>query len=662
MNKLGARFRSNLALGSIVLALCLVVAVTALPSALADSTFVYAVQVSATIQVSPPQITLAWEADPYGASSYTIYRKAKDDNTWGSPIAILPGGARTYADTAVAVGNAYEYQIVKVGNLGYNGYGYIFSGINVPATENRGTVLLVVATNSTLGLDFELSRLRDDLIGDGWQVVRLDISSNDTPDTVHSLILGTYWTNPSAVNTLFLVGHVPVLNSGYLDYDGHGARAMPADAYYGDVSYDWPTEPGASPSYLPSDVPLMIGRVDFANMPGQGAPVPWPSETELLRNYLNKDHNWRYGQMTVKRQALMGNRRGDEAGLATAASGYRNFEPLVGPGNTVEANIQDTAPAWQRWSSMLAADSYLWAYGCGAGQDTGIGYLGTHVTDSEIWSIDLVGQNANAAFVMFFGSHFGNWDHPDNIMRAVLATPGVGLACCMSGEPHWFCHHMGLGETIGYSARLTLNNSTLYRSEMNPYTRAVYIALMGDPTLRMEPVPPPGDLSAYSDIAGVHLTWPPSSQVVAGYYVYRSSSAQGPFTRITDSLVPGTSWTDSSVAPGTYTYMVRSIALITNPSGCHYDPSQGVFIAVTFNPPPPAPPPITINVQLVPGGIHLTWGTRAGISYHVEACSDLQTSGWTNTSGTLQANDATLNWTDTVPSMLPRRYYRVLSP
>ncbi|MGH7969656.1 MAG: fibronectin type III domain-containing protein, partial [Limisphaerales bacterium] len=536
MKKPGAGFGSGWALGNGVIALTLLLAGWAL-CARADSTFVYAVQVSAVVQVSPPQITLNWEADPYGANNYTIYRKAKDDTDWGSPLVTVPGYVTTYADAAVSVGSAYEYQIVKAATLGYYGFGYIYSGINVPPTENRGTVLLVVATNSTTGLDFELSRLHDDLVGDGWQVQRFDVSSNDTPDAVHSLILGAYWQNPSNVNTLFLLGHVPILQSGYLDYDGHGPRPMPADAYYGDVSYDWPTEPSSSPSYIPSDITLMVGRVDMANMPGNGAPAPWPSETELLRNYLNKEHNWRLGLTTVPRLALMGNRRGDEGGLATAASGYRNFEPLVGPGNTVEANISDTAPADQRWMSMLAGGSYLWAYGCGAGQDTGIGYLGTHLSDDEVWSTDIVGQDAKAVFVMLFGSHFGNWDHPDNIMRAVLATPDTGLACCMSGEPHWFCHHMGLGETIGYSTRLTINNSTLYQSQMNTYTRAVYIALMGDPTLRMEPIRAPEDLTLSTDYAGVHLSWTPSQQSVAGYFVYRSGSPEGPFARLTDTLV-----------------------------------------------------------------------------------------------------------------------------
>src|SRR5436190_17760295 len=85
----------------------------------ADPTWIYAVQISATVQVSPPQITLYWEPDEYGANSYTIYRKTKSATAWGSPIASLSGSAGSFADTAVAVGSAYEYQIVKAASYGY---------------------------------------------------------------------------------------------------------------------------------------------------------------------------------------------------------------------------------------------------------------------------------------------------------------------------------------------------------------------------------------------------------------------------------------------------------------------------------------------------------------------------------------------------------------
>jgi hypothetical protein len=609
------------------------------------------------VQASPPQITLSWEIDPYGANTYSVYRKGKSDTAWGTPLATLAGSAASYTDGTVTVGSAYEYGIVKAATLGYTGYGYIFSGINVPAIEQRGTVVLVVATNSIIGLDFELARLQSDLAGDGWQVLREDVSSNDTPTAVRERILSDYWADPADVNTVFLLGHVPILQSGYLNYDGHGARPMPADAYYADVYYDWPTDPASSPSYLPSDVPLMVGRVDLANMPGNAAPNPWPAETELLRNYLNKDHNWRQGLTAVPRRALMGNRRGDERGLATAASGYRNFEPLVGPEETIEANIQDTAPAEQRWVSMLAAGSYLWAYGCGAGQDTAIGYLGLHGTDDEVWSMDVVGQNAQAVFVMVFGSHLGNWDHTDNIMRAVLATPTLGLTCCMSGVPHWFLHHMGLGETIGYGTRLTMNNSSLYQSQSNSFTRAVYLALMGDPTLRMEPIAPPTALNATAMGNTVNLAWGPSSQTVAGYYVYRASSSNGPFTRLTDSLLTTTAYTNVAPTPGAYAYLVRAVALISNPSGSYFDPSQGVVASVNIV--PPMPP--TLHASFSSYGLTLTWNSQPGAIYHVEATDNLAPANWTNLSGTLQATDTNTSWTNNTPRA-SMSFYRVASP
>ncbi len=628
------------------------------PSAHADSTFVYAVQVSAAVQASPPQIALSWEPDPYGANSYTVYRKAKEATSWGPPLASLPGWATGYTDTAVTVATPYEYQIVKAASLGYIGYGYIFSGIQAPPIEHRGTLILLVGSESVIGLDNELARLVSDLIGDGWQVIRHDVSTNDLPQNVRQLILGDYWADPADVNAVFLLGHVPILQSGYMDYDGHGARPMPADAYYGDMNNDWPTDPTNSPNYLPSDVPLMIGRVDLANMPGASAPVPWPSEGELLRNYLNKDHAWRTHQLQVQRLALMGNRRGDESGLAVAASGYRAFEPLVGPGTTIEANIQDTAPNAQRWSSMLATGNYLWAYGCGAGQDTAISFLGTNGIYYDVWSTDIVGQDAHAVFVMVFGSHLGNWDHTDNIMRSVLATPSVGLACCMSGEPHWFFHHMGLGETIGYSTRLSLNNSTLYQNYVNPFTRAVYIALMGDPTLRLDPVSPVPFVKAQATSSGVTVSWGAPSDAVAGFLVYRSTSTGGPFARLTSALQTGFSFNDNTVASGTYTYMVRTVALTTNPSGSYFNPSQGAFATVSVT------NGLGLEVAFVSGpeGLMLNWNSQPGALYHVEGTSSLSNPNWVNLSGSIQATGTTTSWTDPGGYSVSRRFYRVGNP
>src|SRR4051794_1836345 len=92
-----------------------------------DATYVYAVQISATVQTDSPQITLQWEPDPYVANSYAIYRKTKEATDWDQ-LTALAGSATTFTDFDVSLGSTYEYQIIKAASLGYTGYGYIYTG------------------------------------------------------------------------------------------------------------------------------------------------------------------------------------------------------------------------------------------------------------------------------------------------------------------------------------------------------------------------------------------------------------------------------------------------------------------------------------------------------------------------------------------------------
>jgi hypothetical protein len=73
----------------------LLLLVLAASAARGDNTFIWAVQLSAVVQANPPQISLNWEADdPYDPTNFTVFRKAKDDTTWGQPLASLPGLAQ----------------------------------------------------------------------------------------------------------------------------------------------------------------------------------------------------------------------------------------------------------------------------------------------------------------------------------------------------------------------------------------------------------------------------------------------------------------------------------------------------------------------------------------------------------------------------------------
>jgi hypothetical protein len=308
---------------------------------------------------------------------------------------------------------------------------------------------------------------------------------------------------------------------------------------------------------------------------------------------------------------------------------------------------------------MLGAGSYLWAYGCGGGSPDGCGALGTGVfgdVPGYLSSVEVVAQDPKVVFVMLFGSWFGEWDLPDNLMRSFLAAPTMVLTCCLAGGPHWFMHHMGLGETIGYSTRLTLNNNGLYQNQSNDFPRAVYIALMGDPTLRMEPVAPPSGLTAKASQGAVTLAWSGSAGSVEGYHVYRAPSPASPFARLTSVLLADTSYTDTTASGGTNTYMVRAVALETNSSGTYFNPSQGVFVTANL------PSPITLQSTLGANTVQLSWNCEPGVVYRVMAMNSLDDTNWTDISGAMVATGPSLSWTDENINSRPQRFYRIASP
>jgi hypothetical protein len=530
----------------------------------------YAVQVTATVQIAPAQIALSWGSYS-GATQYLVYRKTWTATTWGTAIATLPGSATGFIDTNVTAGSSYEYRVTRQASV--FGYGYIASGISLPLVEDRGNVVLVVDTTHSSDLSAELGRLQQDLVGDGWTVIRHDVTRTATVPSVKALIVADYQAAPSRVTTVFLFGHVPVPYSGNLAPDGHGDHigAWPADVYYGDMDGIWtdtsnyggtgrqsnvPGDGKFDQTSAPGRVELAVGRVDLANMPAFGP----RTERDLLGQYLDKDHAFRHAVWTLPARGLVDDNFGAFGGEAFASTGWRAFSAFFGRGNVFTLD----------WFTTLANNSYLWAYGCGGGSFTGAGGVGS--------TSNFASTDTKVAFTFLFGSYFGDWDVSNGFLRAPLATTTYGLTCAWAGRPAWYVHHMAMGETIGYGARVTQNNSGVYFYGYGP---SVHIALMGDPTLRLTPVAPVSNLTVNPGIHVAALTWTASPEMVDGYHVYRSPNPGGPFTRVTSLPLGNTSFTDSSVPGGTWTYMVRAVKIETSASGSYGNASQGVFTSTT---------------------------------------------------------------------------------
>ena len=525
------------------------------------------VELTAIVQADPPVITLTWRPNA-NATQHFVYRKLKHQAVWGSVIATLPGDATQYVDTEVEAGTEYEYRVLRQADA-FSGYGYIASGIGVKAVHDRGIIMLAIDNTITDSLSFEISRLISDFEGDGWRVIRIDVPRNASALETKNLIKDVFVQNGNRTKALCLLGHVRVPYSGELNPDGHPDHlgAWPADTYYADMNGTWsdvtvnstvandernrntPGDGKFDQSLIPSDVELQVGRVDFFNMPSFTA-----SEIQLLRNYLNKDHAYRHKEFTSVDRAIVDDNFGYFGGEAFASTGWKNFAPLVGFQNVTEAD----------YFPSLADSIHQWSYGCGGGWYQGAGGVGS--------TTDFANSNTKSVFTLLFGSYHGDWDTPDNFLRAPLAQ-GLTLTNAWSGRPHWLLHHMGLGETIGYGTRLTMNNNNLYYASYG--ARFIHLALMGDPTLRNDVVAPVANVQAVVNGHTATLTWDVSVDETDGYEVYMKLPGGIEFNHMGHVDDPAFS-PDQMCDAGTYVFMVRTVKLEVTPSGSYYNLSQGI--------------------------------------------------------------------------------------
>ena len=114
----------------------------------------------------------------------------------------------------------------------------------------------------------------------------------------------------------------------------------------------------------------------------------------------------------------------------------------------------------------------------------------------------------------------------------------------------------------------------------------------------------PGNIASYAGAAGIALAWTANTEGnLAGYNVYRSTSANGTFTKLNADPLTGTTFTDSGAAVGvTYYYQVKAADVY----GTESTVAAASTNTRTSDSTPPAPPsyPTAIGGS---GGISLNW-------------------------------------------------------
>lgn len=538
----------------------------------------------ATVQENPPVIRLDWVLDTANGG-YTIWRKAKEENFWRDSLAVLGSGSTTWSDSTVSPEKGYEYQVIKslpafpYGDGSANsGAGYIYAGIKIPPTHFSGICLIVVDDTYKNLLTAEINRLQDDLEADGWKPQVIFVNRKDSVSIVKSRIKSWAISNPADNQALFLLGRVPVPYSGEIAPDGHHSDhrgAWPCDGYYADLdglwtdqtvnissaassrNYNKPGDGKFDQNVIPSSVRLQVGRVDFSNM----SKFP-ESEEQLLRRYLDKDHAWRRGKISIEERGLVDNNFRDIEGLGQ--SGWMNFAPMFGL-----ANVKDLP-----YHQTLSNQSYLWSYGCGGGGPE---------SASDISSTSSFAKDSLLnIFTMMFGSYFGDWDYPNNFLRAAIASRTC-LASTWGNRPVWFLHHMAMGAHIGYSTQMTMNNRGIYKPRY--YGGYVSTALMGDPTIKMHVHRPVESLTASQDGLNIRLEWvdPAGS---SGYFIYKKTANDSTYKLLNPIPVNGNNYIDACAEKGYVTYMVRSTSIKTSGSGSYSILSAGERVSINSEPTP----------------------------------------------------------------------------
>lgn len=589
------------------LAVCAAVALQA--SVRADD-YIRLFPVSVETSIAPPSVTFSWE--PYvDEVTFEIYRRTGfgPQNATGFVLLdTLTHEATGWTDTAVEVGQAYDYRIIRR-RSGYTleQKSCITVAIDAPTEETWGKIILAVEESAASELAGRLARLEQDLTGAGWSVIRLEYPRNDDANRLalqeglRAEIRAIYDANPSEVEALLLFGNLPIPLTGWNNLDGHYDRVSGTNSFYADVDGEWTDveffqdgQPRDHTNNIPGDgkydqrIPpspeeLMAGRVDLSGM-SYYEDLLGKTEMDLLRNYLRKNHLFR--NKIIPTPTL-----GSHSAFSEKLSAFSvtTLYAMMGPENIWRGEMSRTP------ENLLFNGGYC---------DDYEGYFSDDETYTEFRTV----------FGEGYKSYQFDWNLPNNTLRGYLAMPDYTLTSVFryndsytySDPDHYAMMHypMAAGKPIGWCMR-ELQNSNIMRTELHCY--GVAYGLLGDPTLRMHIVQPAEDVTVQPQAGGYRLAWsapqPDPMNEVLGYFVYRAVGDRlGPYEKISgEAPVTDLFFADTPPTGQNVYYMVRPIARTYSATGTYFNVGQGSFARVNADGSvnrPPAPDDFQVSLEM----------------------------------------------------------------
>jgi len=187
---------------------------------------------------------------------------------------------------------------------------------------------------------------------------------------------------------------------------------------------------------LPSAIELQVGRVDLANHAVQ---TTWkwaghvPQRTELLRQYSRKTT---IPPSDRERPAprIVGDSSRSASGEAFAASGYRNFAPLVGSDKITNLTRSYNDQRGVEIPALAAGDYSVSPMAVAPGSYTAVSRSRQLGQYNDCDTVELVSNDVHATFRLLFGSGLATGPCGQHA-RAPLATKTTALSPVWSGRP-----------------------------------------------------------------------------------------------------------------------------------------------------------------------------------------------------------------------------------
>lgn len=476
-------------------------------------------------------LLLNWKCS-HKTKNFTLKRLERKGDTLIWKTLLYNSSDTTYLDANLSQNRSYEYRVENVYDRDNIAYGYNIASIT-PINQNATRRLLLAVDEYTFEqIKDDILRYKQNLILDNYQVYlrlvpRAEKFSPEKVKETKQIIQST--CDSIGIDYIVLFGRVPVAYSGIVGIDGHQEHngAYPTDTYYVLPEYRFTDHianatgrPDERTNNVPGDgkfdlthirdsIHIAIGRIDFYNLK-----LYKDSEFELYKKYIDKVERFKNCKDEVSYRAIINESFGMLYGEVPGSEGYVNAFALFGAEGIDTNHFQPNIFEKKYFFSFSAAGSSYRHNG------------------KFISSKDYSERGANCYISCLFGSYFGDWDYPDGLMRMAIASSPTMLNAYYGGRPQWRLHRMNIGETIGETYKFNINNDTMFRSTQKFGYRMVHINLMGDPTIRLYPYPPPENVLITRNADRIKLTWKQDSSL---YSVYRIKG--NTFTKLTDEPI-----------------------------------------------------------------------------------------------------------------------------